>query len=557
MSTSAARETMAFDKELHALAESKLPVSASRITALTKMAMVHIKLYKNIVHSIEKFVQKCKPDYKLAGLYVIDSIVRASLKSSEKEKSPTSSPYLRRFEEKLESIFTSLVQASSKDQPRMKRVIALWVKSNIFNPEQLSVIDQAYFPDDDNTNATTVYSSDTGFSNPSKDDHGDIPLSPLNKRSDVGHVPLKSTDGEPLAKNSPSESSKVIDRLHTDRNESPGMTPHSGQASVTNSPQTRSEHSVAQCPTPVHQEISTDTSDVALVATPPLHADIIASHSLEQPSKSSPARQHIAISEPEAATSLDPLFDFDYGDEDELLPLPNSSLSVLKNGTALDVDDGSFSKISHEIPGSTPAVASQITVDTALSTPVNGPAFTPDTNSLTSFLGLTEVSGLSAIPGLSKLARLPGTSGNQASQSTHLASETLGSSIHPPVLSDLESISASMFSYTSSSSLFSDNVNTVASTVVKVPSLPAISSGMYDLKNQVSTFSGLDLLNSYATAPTHGSHVPSPQTVSVESRHVENMSENSSLNIHRKRSYDDVDAQILSEDERNIAARIV
>ena len=68
------------------------------------------------MHSIEKFVQKCQPDYKLAGLYVIDSILRASLKPTAKEKAPTTSVYVRRFEEKLENIFTNLVQANLKDR---------------------------------------------------------------------------------------------------------------------------------------------------------------------------------------------------------------------------------------------------------------------------------------------------------------------------------------------------------------------------------------------------------------------------------------------------------
>ena len=46
------------------------------MTAITKGAIRAIKFYKHIVQSVEKFIQKCKPEYKIPGLYVIDSIVR-------------------------------------------------------------------------------------------------------------------------------------------------------------------------------------------------------------------------------------------------------------------------------------------------------------------------------------------------------------------------------------------------------------------------------------------------------------------------------------------------
>jgi arginine/serine-rich splicing factor 15 len=61
---------------------------------ITKSAMRSIKYYKHVVLGVEKFIQKvtqqqqqvwilmlylqCKPEYKVPGLYVIDSIVRQS-----------------------------------------------------------------------------------------------------------------------------------------------------------------------------------------------------------------------------------------------------------------------------------------------------------------------------------------------------------------------------------------------------------------------------------------------------------------------------------------------
>ena len=48
------------------------------MTSITKGAIRSIKYYKHVVQSVEKFIQKCRPEYKIPGLYVIDSIVRQS-----------------------------------------------------------------------------------------------------------------------------------------------------------------------------------------------------------------------------------------------------------------------------------------------------------------------------------------------------------------------------------------------------------------------------------------------------------------------------------------------
>lgn len=39
------RDTLEFDKELHSLYETKLPVSASKISSLTKLAIKHAKVW--------------------------------------------------------------------------------------------------------------------------------------------------------------------------------------------------------------------------------------------------------------------------------------------------------------------------------------------------------------------------------------------------------------------------------------------------------------------------------------------------------------------------------
>ena len=67
-----------FQLQLSSLYEIKPPISKAKMTAITKGAIRAIKYYKHVVQSVEKFIQKCRPEYKIPGLYVIDSIVRQS-----------------------------------------------------------------------------------------------------------------------------------------------------------------------------------------------------------------------------------------------------------------------------------------------------------------------------------------------------------------------------------------------------------------------------------------------------------------------------------------------
>ena len=66
----------AFNQEMTSLYEVKPPISKAKMTSITKSAIRAIKFYKHVVQSVEKFIQKCKNEYKIPGLYVIDSIVR-------------------------------------------------------------------------------------------------------------------------------------------------------------------------------------------------------------------------------------------------------------------------------------------------------------------------------------------------------------------------------------------------------------------------------------------------------------------------------------------------
>ncbi|KAJ3052556.1 SR- and CTD-associated factor 8 [Rhizophlyctis rosea] len=141
-----------FDKELHSLYEAKAPVSASKIQTITRLAMKHVKHYKNVVNSIERFIKTCNPEMKLAELYVIDAIVREAAKKLHEG----GENIISRFEEKLEGLFPSLLHGPAKDKERIERTVGLWKKAGIFNMEGLEVIEKAYLTNEKPSPEDTV-----------------------------------------------------------------------------------------------------------------------------------------------------------------------------------------------------------------------------------------------------------------------------------------------------------------------------------------------------------------------------------------------------------------
>ncbi|KAJ3215600.1 hypothetical protein HK099_006292 [Clydaea vesicula] len=137
------KEIIVFDKLLYSLTESKPPVSASKITDLTKSALKYTKVSKHIVSSVEKFIVNCSPEYKLSGLYVIDSICKAA----QKVNTPESNQYPKRFNEKIEPIFSSLKNAPAKDKEKIRRLSTLWKKSPFFSSSSLEKLEKKYLPE--------------------------------------------------------------------------------------------------------------------------------------------------------------------------------------------------------------------------------------------------------------------------------------------------------------------------------------------------------------------------------------------------------------------------
>lgn len=84
------------------------------MTSLTRGAIRAIKFYKHVVQSVEKFILKCKPEYKIPGLYVIDSIVRQSRHQFGNDKDV----FAPRFAKNIQQTFVNLYQCPPEDKVR-------------------------------------------------------------------------------------------------------------------------------------------------------------------------------------------------------------------------------------------------------------------------------------------------------------------------------------------------------------------------------------------------------------------------------------------------------
>ncbi|KAL1383370.1 hypothetical protein pipiens_003362 [Culex pipiens pipiens] len=122
-----------FNQELSGLYEAKPPISKAKMASITRSAMKAIKFYKHVVQSVEKFISKCKSEYKIPGLYVIDSIVRQSRHQFGTEKDV----FAPRFARNMEATFAHLFRCPPEDKSKIIRVLNLWQKNMVFAPETI------------------------------------------------------------------------------------------------------------------------------------------------------------------------------------------------------------------------------------------------------------------------------------------------------------------------------------------------------------------------------------------------------------------------------------
>lgn len=118
----------AFNVELFSMIDMKPPISRAKMMSVTKSAIKAIKLYKHVVQIVEKFIKKCKPELKVPGLYVVDSIVRQSRHQFGVDKDVFGPRFLKNFTE----TFHNLYCCPEDDKSKIMRVLNLWQKNGVF-----------------------------------------------------------------------------------------------------------------------------------------------------------------------------------------------------------------------------------------------------------------------------------------------------------------------------------------------------------------------------------------------------------------------------------------
>uniref|UniRef100_A0A8C1TZ86 SR-related CTD-associated factor 4a n=1 Tax=Cyprinus carpio TaxID=7962 RepID=A0A8C1TZ86_CYPCA len=111
--------------------DTKPPISRAKMISITKSAIKAIKLYKHVVQIVEKFIKKCKPEYKVPGLYVVDSIVRQSRHQFGADKDV----FGPRFTKNITGTFENLCLCPTEDRSKIVRVLNLWQKNGVFKIE--------------------------------------------------------------------------------------------------------------------------------------------------------------------------------------------------------------------------------------------------------------------------------------------------------------------------------------------------------------------------------------------------------------------------------------
>lgn len=86
-----------------------------------------------LIPCLSLFSFQCKTEYKIPGLYVIDSIIRQSRHQFGSEKDV----FAPRFARNIQNTFMHLYKCPEEDKPKIIRVLNLWQKNKIFSPDQI------------------------------------------------------------------------------------------------------------------------------------------------------------------------------------------------------------------------------------------------------------------------------------------------------------------------------------------------------------------------------------------------------------------------------------
>ncbi|CAO2632321.1 SR-related and CTD-associated factor 4 [Lemmus lemmus] len=111
--------------------DMKPPISRAKMILITKAAIKAIKVRIFNLEILSKCYWQCKPEYKVPGLYVIDSIVRQSRHQFGTDKDV----FGPRFSKNITATFQYLYLCPSEDKSKIVRVLNLWQKNGVFKIE--------------------------------------------------------------------------------------------------------------------------------------------------------------------------------------------------------------------------------------------------------------------------------------------------------------------------------------------------------------------------------------------------------------------------------------
>ncbi|KAJ3350696.1 hypothetical protein GGF32_004681 [Allomyces javanicus] len=139
------RELATLDADLRAILDSRPPASASRVQSVTKQAVLHAREHAPaIAQLVARFIRKCSPPFKLSGLYIVDSICRASLKPGDHGVSGDVEPYGPIFEPLLPALTAEIQKCSDAEREKIKRLVKIWRSTGVFRSDFLDKAEEKW-----------------------------------------------------------------------------------------------------------------------------------------------------------------------------------------------------------------------------------------------------------------------------------------------------------------------------------------------------------------------------------------------------------------------------
>eukprot|EP01137_Pigoraptor_chileana_P036572 Opistho-2@32417 len=125
-----------FSAELATLLDTRSRISSTKIQNIGRLGVQHIRNYKLVVHAVERFLAKCPPECKLAGLYVIDGVVRRS-----QAKYGAKDVFTPRFSKNMATTIENVLRCPAADRDRVRKVVDLWAHNAVFPEDVIQSIE--------------------------------------------------------------------------------------------------------------------------------------------------------------------------------------------------------------------------------------------------------------------------------------------------------------------------------------------------------------------------------------------------------------------------------